>query len=35
VDYKWIGMNGTHTGMRGYEYENVALIIHEIKNTTL
>lgn len=30
VDYKWIGMNGTPTGMRGYYHENVALIIHSI-----
>ncbi len=30
VDYEWIGMNGTPTGMRGYEHENVALIIHSI-----
>lgn len=31
VDYEWIGMNGTPTGMTGYEHENVALIIHSIK----
>ena len=30
VDYKWIGMNGSSTGMSGYEHENVALIIHSI-----
>lgn len=30
VVYKWIGMNGTPTGMRGYYHENVALIIHTI-----
>ena len=30
VDYEWIGMNGTPTGMRGYHHENVALIIHSI-----
>jgi hypothetical protein len=30
VDYEWIGMNGTSTGMSGYEHENVALIIHSI-----
>ena len=28
VDYEWIGMNGTPTGMSGYYHENVALIIH-------
>jgi hypothetical protein len=28
VDYEWIGMNGTPTGMVGYQHENVALIIH-------
>ena len=31
VDYEWIGMNGTPTGMSGYYHENVALIIHSIK----
>lgn len=31
VDYEWIGMNGTPTGMRGYWHENVALIIHSIQ----
>ena len=30
VDYEWIGMNGTPTGMSGYEHENVAVIIHSI-----
>jgi Methyltransferase domain len=30
VDYEWIGMNGTPTGMLGYYHENVALIIHSI-----
>ena len=30
VDYEWIGMNGNPTGMRGGEYEKVALIIHSI-----
>jgi hypothetical protein len=30
VDYEWIGMNGTPTGMTGYFHENVALIIHSI-----
>ena len=30
VDYEWIGMNGTPTGMSGYCHENVALIIHSI-----
>ena len=30
IDYTWIGMNGTPTGMRGYEHENVAVIIHSI-----
>ena len=32
VDYEWIGMNGTPTGMSGYYHENVALIIHSILN---
>lgn len=27
VDYKWIGMNGTPTGMSGYYHENVAVCI--------
>ena len=31
VDYEWIGMNGTPTGMSGYYHENVAVIIHSIK----
>ena len=31
VDYEWIGMNGTPTGMSGYFHENVALIIHSIQ----
>ena len=30
VDYEWIGMDGTPTGMVGYHHENVALIIHSI-----
>jgi hypothetical protein len=30
VDYEWIGMNGTPTGMIGYFHENVALIIHSV-----
>jgi hypothetical protein len=30
VDYEWIGMNGTPTGMSGYYHEKVALIIHSI-----
>lgn len=30
VDYEWIGMNGTPTGMSGYFHENVAVIIHSI-----
>jgi len=30
VDFEWIGMNGTPTGMSGYYHENVALIIHSI-----
>lgn len=30
VNYEWIGMNGTPTGMLGYYHENVALIIHSI-----
>ena len=32
VDYEWIGMNGFPTGMSGYHHENVALVIHSIKN---
>ena len=31
VDYEWIGMNGTPTGMNGYYHENVALIIHSVQ----
>jgi hypothetical protein len=31
VDYEWIGMNGTPTGMIGYVHENVAVIIHSIE----
>jgi hypothetical protein len=31
VDYEWIGINGTPTGMTGYFHENVALIIHSIQ----
>jgi hypothetical protein len=30
VKYTWIGMNGTPTGMSGYEHENVAVMIHSI-----
>jgi hypothetical protein len=30
VDYEWIGMNGTPTGMCGYDHENVALVIHSV-----
>ncbi len=30
VEYQWIGMNGTPTGMKGYEHENVAVIIYSI-----
>lgn len=30
VDWEWIGMNGTPTGMLGQYHENVALIIHSI-----
>jgi len=30
VDYEWIGMNGKPTGMRGYDHQNVAVIIHAI-----
>jgi len=32
VDYEWIGMNGTPTGMSGYYHENVAVIIHSINS---
>ena len=35
VDYDWIGMNGTPTGMSGYHHENVALIIHSILPTDI
>jgi hypothetical protein len=28
VEYEWIGMNGTPTGLLGYYHENVALTIH-------
>ena len=31
VDYQWIGMNGTPTGMTGYHHENVAVIIHSVR----
>jgi hypothetical protein len=31
VDYEWIGMNGTPTGMYGYYHENVAVMIHSVK----
>jgi len=31
VDYEWIGMNGTPTGMHGYYHENVAVILHSVK----
>lgn len=30
VDYEWIGMDGTPTGLLGYEHENVALVIHSV-----
>ena len=30
VEYTWIGMDGTPTGMLGYFHQNVALIIHSI-----
>jgi len=30
VNYEWLGMNGTPTGMSGYYHENVALKIHSI-----
>lgn len=30
VDYEWIGMDGTPTGMNGYYHENVAVMIHSI-----
>jgi hypothetical protein len=30
VDYEWIGMDGTPTGMLGQRHERVALIIHSI-----
>lgn len=30
VDYEWIGMNGTPTGLLGYYHENVAAVIHSI-----
>ncbi len=31
VDYEWIGMNGTPSGMQGSQHENAALIIKSIK----
>ena len=30
VDYEWIGMNGTPTGLLGYYHENVAAVIHSV-----
>ena len=30
VNYKWLGMNGTPTGMSNKEHENVALIIYSV-----
>lgn len=30
VDFEWIGMNGTPTGMIGYCHENVALVLHSV-----
>ena len=30
VNYEWIGMNGTPTGMSGPYHENVAVIIHSV-----
>ena len=30
VEYTWIGMDGTPTGMHNYSNQNVALIIHSI-----
>lgn len=30
VEYEWIGMDGTPTGLLGYEHENVALVIHSV-----
>ncbi len=30
VNYSWIGMNGTPTGMTGDDHQNVALIIHSL-----
>jgi hypothetical protein len=30
VDYEWIGMNGKPMGMRGYDHENVALVLHSV-----
>jgi len=32
VDFEWIGMFGTPTGMNGYQYEKAALIIHSIRS---
>ena len=31
VEYEWIGMNGTPTGMEGYVHENVAVRIKSVK----
>lgn len=35
VDWEWIGMNGRPIGMSGYVHENVALIIHSIKDRVI
>ena len=35
VNYEWIGMNGTPTGMSGYYNQNVALIIHSINQRNI
>lgn len=35
VDYEWIGMDGTPTGMLGYCHENVAVIIHSINQINI
>lgn len=32
VDFEWIGMNGSPTGMCGYDYENVAVKIRSVNS---
>ena len=30
LEMEWVGMNGTPIGMRGYEHQNVALLIYKL-----